>query len=278
MRKNILLPTDFSDNAWSAAQYAFKLYKHVDCTFYFLHSSNLPVVAMQNVSNKLGRIVGENTKKELMALSRLAKETNANPKHEFKTILSIDDLHEALETYISRMNVDLIIMGTKGATNAQERFFGSNTVNIIQKIKSCPVLAIPDNYKFAVPKEIAFPTDFNRVYGDELQPLKELASLYDSNIEIVHLNKTDDITELQDQNLDGLKEALKDFVCSLHWVPEYNTKNQGIKDFLEHNKTDILVMINYKQGIIERLIKEPVIKNIGIHPIIPFLVIPSQGK
>ncbi|WP_299528057.1 universal stress protein, partial [uncultured Lutibacter sp.] len=35
--KNILLPTDFSENSWNAIKYALELYKKTACNFYLLH-------------------------------------------------------------------------------------------------------------------------------------------------------------------------------------------------------------------------------------------------
>jgi hypothetical protein len=68
-KTNILLPTDFSDNAWSAIVYAFKLYEEEDCAFYFLHSTKIKESGM---SDKLLRVMNENTKKELIELTEMA--------------------------------------------------------------------------------------------------------------------------------------------------------------------------------------------------------------
>ena len=38
MRKNILIPTDFSENAWNALSYALNLFKDEKCTFYLLNA------------------------------------------------------------------------------------------------------------------------------------------------------------------------------------------------------------------------------------------------
>lgn len=43
-------------------------------------------------------------------------------------------------------NIQLIVMGTKGAKGATGFFMGSNTANITQKIKNCPVLAVPEEF------------------------------------------------------------------------------------------------------------------------------------
>jgi hypothetical protein len=39
--KNILLPTDFSDNSWNAIEYAINFHKNDTCTFYLLHTNSL---------------------------------------------------------------------------------------------------------------------------------------------------------------------------------------------------------------------------------------------
>ncbi|WP_339627017.1 universal stress protein [uncultured Winogradskyella sp.] len=274
MQKNILLPTDFSDNAWSATVYALKLYKDQLCTFYFLHSSKLKMSTMSSMSNKLIRVMAENAIKELTMLKEMAENTDANPNHKFEIILSSNDLYDAIETTIKKHKIDLAVMGTKGATKATNILFGSNTVNVIKKIKGCPVMAIPDEFDFVVPKDIAFPTDFNRFYGAELLPLKQLAELYNATIRILHIHKQDDITDVQDYNLEQLKLSLEDYPHSFHWMPDYDNKDEIIKDFVDELGINILVMINYQHSFIERIIKEPVIKNLGNQLTIPLLTIP----
>ena len=77
MRRKILLPTDFSDNAWNAAVYALKLFKDEVCTFYFLNSTSIKVSTLSNLSNKLLRAMQDDAKKELLALKDLAETSNA---------------------------------------------------------------------------------------------------------------------------------------------------------------------------------------------------------
>jgi len=275
MRKHILLPTDFSDNAWIAALYAFKLYEAETCTFYFLHSSIIKGSTKSSMSSKLTRVMTENAKNGLAEVKAKAENNHANANHQFETILSAYDLKDSLESIIKKQKIDMLIMGTKGATKAEDIIFGSNTVSIIQSVKDCPVLAIPDEFKFEKPEKIAFPTDFNRSYGDELQPLKELASLFDSKIEIVHINKDHDISEAQDYNLDQLKAALKNITHNFHSMPSEGSKERGVTHFIEKFDINMLVMINYPHSFIESFMKEPIIKKLGFKSSIPFLVIPG---
>ena len=89
--KNILLPTDFSDNSWSAIVYALKLYNDEVCTFYFLHSTTLGVTTMTNLSNKLTTTIHETALKELLELKEMAENSDANSNHRFEIILSSND-------------------------------------------------------------------------------------------------------------------------------------------------------------------------------------------
>lgn len=276
--KQILLPTDFSDNSWSAIVYALKLYANETCTFYFLHSwSFLESTSRTYITSTYVDQLKEKSIKELNELKGRVEVVNKNPNHTFQVIHTSEVLQDAIETAIKKYSIDMIIMGTKGATGAKEFFFGSNTVNTIQKIKQCPILIIPDGLDFVEPKQITFPTDFKRFYGDEILELIQLSSLYNSQIRVLHINKEDKLTDLQIDNMGVLKKYLKNNAYSFHWMPDYAKKSETIHDFIEELEINILVMIKYKHNIIENIINEPVIKKLGFQVTIPFLVIPSAS-
>ncbi|WP_458626114.1 universal stress protein [Winogradskyella sp. PC D3.3] len=277
MKRSILIPTDFSDNAWNAIVYALKLYKDEECTFcflnsfYFLNSTERTYITTHYVED-----LEVNSLKELAELKEMTEEANINPNHNFETISSNEPLHLAIEKVIKSHGIDMVIMGTKGATKAKEIFFGSNTVHVIKKMKLCPILVVPDEFDFVEPKQIAFPTDFNRFYGEELYPIKRMAELYNSKIRIVHITKKKNLTAKQDYNLSMLKVYLENYPHSFHWMPNYASKTQEINDFIKDLEIDILVMINYEHSLIEGFINEPVVTKIGFNPIVPFLVIPCS--
>lgn len=275
MKKNILIPTDFSDNAWNAFVYALKLYADLECTFYFAHSIKMKIPTMADFSNKLKTSLRVKAMKELLELKEMAINSNLNPNHEFEIILSEDHLHTAIKSAISKYRIDLVVMGKKGATSSNDVFFGRTTIATLKNVRRCPILIVPDEYDYEIPKQIAFPTDFNRFFDNkELKPLKDLAELNDSKIKIVHINVEPHLNEIQQYNYVMLKDFLKDFEHSFHWMPDYTTKTEEISEFIIDLKIDILVMMNYKHNILESIINEPVIKKLGTNPIIPFLVIP----
>ncbi|WP_242158928.1 universal stress protein [Aestuariivivens sediminis] len=276
MKRKILLPTDFSDNAWNAIIYALKLFKHEFCTFYLLNSTFIQISTLSYFSNKLLKSIEQDALKSLMDLEELAESTNANCNHDFQIILSQENLNTALKKAILEWDIDLVIMGTKGATGAREVFFGSNTIHVINNLKNCPVLIVPETYDFLVPVQIAFPTDYNRFYSDkELRPIKLLADLYDAKIRIMHINAEENLNDIQEYNLNKLKQYLDHYDYSFHWMPKYGNKEMEINDFIRELDINILAMVNYKHNFMEKITHEPVIKKIGYHCKIPFMVIPE---
>ncbi|MGK0412103.1 MAG: nucleotide-binding universal stress UspA family protein [Polaribacter sp.] len=276
MQKKIVLPTDFSDNAWNAIIYAIQLYANESCKFYLLHSMKMKASTMSNLSNRLLSTIRNTAIKDMLELKQMIERVNANANHSFEIIISDKNLKEALESAIKMHQIQMIIMGTKGAGRATEYFFGSNTVNVINKVRLCPILTIPNIFDFTEPKKIAFSTDFNRIYKEkELVPLKELADLYNSDINIVHLNNEVHLDEFQEYNSKILENYIKEYKYHFYWIPNYAKKAEDINDFIKEQKINMLVMVNYKHSFIEKITKEPVIKTIGFHPVVPFLVIPE---
>ncbi|MBR9915453.1 MAG: universal stress protein [Algicola sp.] len=276
MKKHILLPTDFSDNAWSAIVYALKLFKDESCTIYFLHAANLHLSAMSTSSNTHLKTILDNAVTELLELKSMAETVNCNANHQFEIITSKDQLLEAIEMAVKTYQIDLVIMGTKGATGAQEFFFGSHTVHVLTHLNDCPILVVPDEFDFVPPKQLAFPTDYKHFFGaQELNHLKQFAALYDSKIRVVCILEDGTLTELEAYNKSQLDNYLMNYDHSFHFMPKYSKKTKEINDFIKALDIDLLVIFRYKHNMIERILKEPVIKKIGFQPLIPFLVIPN---
>ncbi|WP_417371664.1 universal stress protein [Gelidibacter japonicus] len=278
MRHHILLPTDFSENAWSAALYAIRMYAKVPCTFYFSHAWTFVNTGSRTYISPSYIDTLQNTSKEqLETLKQRAQFVSPHSEHEFKTIFSEDFLSESIKTAIKDHAIDLVVMGTKGATGAKEFLLGSNSVNVIKKVKLCPILLVPHKYEYAKTDRIAFATDFKRPYGDEILPLISLAKLQKSNLEILHINGPDDLTEKQQVNLNTLTQLLKDQPHNVHWIPEIGTKEEIISAFIEENNINLITMINYEHSFLEYILNEPIIKKMGYHSLIPFMVIPHQS-
>ncbi|MEB8346636.1 universal stress protein [Flavobacteriaceae bacterium KMM 6898] len=282
--KNILIATDFSEDAWNAAKYAIELYKDVDCVFYLLNtytpakaSGSFMAEALEG--HNLEDVIKSNSENGLNRIVEQINESIKYPNHSFKTISSFNVLVAAIKEIVNREKIDLIVTGAKGATGLEEVFMGSNTVQIIKSVKNCPVLAIPKDFHFSALSEIAFATDFNRFYTiSELLPLVEMAKTFKATIRIVHVQyKIRELTEIQQFNLNMLCKYLNGVEHSIHTVTELNSVSKTLEAFSEDLDIHLLAMLNYQHSLMENLTKEPIVNRLVFHSNIPLLVIPELG-
>lgn len=280
--KRIILPTDFSDNAYNAIRYALNLFKKDDCTFYLLHTYTPAIYQADYILHSpgqigLGDIYQESSQTQLDQLQSKIEGEFKNPKHRFMTISAFNILvDEVLET-IENEKADLVVMGTQGATGAKEIFLGTHTVHVIKKA-TCPVIAVPSGFDYEKPKEILFPTDYEVDYQEEqLKELMEIANTHMSSIEVMHVATGYELTDRQLENKQKLDAILGKTAHLFHNLPNQSVID-GINNFQMKKRMNLLVMIQNKHTFLERLFIEPVIKKVGFHVNIPFMVIPPARK
>ncbi|MGJ8731603.1 MAG: universal stress protein [Cellulophaga sp.] len=279
--KNILLPTDFSENATNAISYALELFKNESCTFHIL---NTYVPAIPH-----SRFMAENSKTLVLekdtetasknGLKKTIERINLkhkNPLHNYSTISSFDLLTHEVIDIIKKENIDFVISGTKGITNFKRVFVGANTMRIVNAIKDCPVLAIPNNYNFQKPKQLVLATDLKRSLSPEaLQAILFIAQMYNSTVHILHLKTDTTLDDFQKSNLKIVQNCLASVQLKLHLLPFYANKSEILSQFIKDYAIDTLALVYNNRSYLEELIQEPVLQQADHHTKIPLLVLPS---
>ena len=278
--KNILLPTDFSENSWNAISYALHLFKDEICKFHLLHPYtpivyHVEYVMVSTSQFDLADVIREQALKSLKDFETRIQETFNNPKHHFESKAVFNTLTLEISVQVKENKIDYVVMGTKGATGAKEILFGSNTVHVFKQVK-CPVLAVPDGFKFEPSLDILFPTDYEIDYQNkQIQPIVELSKSYQSTVHVLNVSYGKDLTEEQKRNMAKLGSLFKNITSRFHSVKNQEI-TKAISDFQNKTRIDLLVMINNKHSFFENLFFKSTINQIGFHLNIPFLVIPSK--
>ncbi len=280
--KTIILPTDFSKNAYNAITYALKLFKDEPCRFYLLNTYTPAIYESEYILHSpgqigLGDIYQSLSMENLEDLKKKLEGEFKNPKHTFVTHSVFNLLVDEVCHLAAREEVDMIIMGTQGATGAKEIFLGSHTVHVIKKAP-CPVLAVPAGYAYEEPRAILFPTDYEVDYQHtRLSILMEIAAMHKSAVHVLHVSTGYELTEKQEKNKGGLSRMFTAHTHEFHDIPSQEIID-GINGFKAKKKVDLLAMVQNKHTFLERLFIEPVIKKIGFHVTIPFLVLPHPNE
>ncbi|MGB5459442.1 MAG: universal stress protein [Eudoraea sp.] len=279
--KNVLLLTDFSNNAWNAIFAALKMHEHMECHFLLLNTyePSFANILGDKSKERLGVIydsLAKNSSIELDKILQYLEKNHANKNHTFEKRSVSNDMVNAVKEICNEKDIDLIVMGTKGATGAKEIFMGSNTVELIKMINSCPIFAVPSEHDFKGLNKILFPTEYTRPYTKyELKPLTELATTWNSEILIVHIAQEFSLNDEQLSNKKVLIKRLGNVEHSFHNVEIEVSVADSISKFAIESRADIIVLINYKHTFIEKLTREAVVKKVGFHTQIPLLVLPQ---
>ncbi|MDB4264555.1 universal stress protein [bacterium] len=274
----ILLPTDFSKNSLTAIRYALNLYKDIKCTFYLLNSYMPPVYHTEYLMGSpaqigLGDIVQENSINNLDNLKKKLEKDFENPLHTFITHSALNVLSSEVTRTVEAEDIDIVIMGTQGATGAKEILFGTNTVHVIKNSK-CPVLVIPSGFEYEAPGQILFPNDFEvELNKNSLSQLLKIVNTHVSQVNVMHVYTGDDLNPVQLKHKEKLEKVLSKNAL-FHEVSS-NEIIAAINTFQVKQKINLLVMVQNKHTFFERLFIEPVIKKIGFHVTVPFMVIPQ---
>jgi nucleotide-binding universal stress UspA family protein len=273
--KTILVPTDFSKAAGNAAEYAIHLAKDINAQVLLYHVYHVPVPASGEVAvmiitpEELQKDSEKQLKKEA---ARLKKKTGVDVKYKAKMGLAVDAILE-------EENASFIIMGMRGASKLSEALMGSITTDTLRKANT-PVIVIPENASYKRPAKIALACDYNPLNNSHtLDLLKDLLSTFGSILLVVNIKrKKDEEVKLQEAVAGVKLENELDNVEHYYFFPEKEDLVEGINEFIENHKADMVAVIPHHYNLVERLFHKSISKKMAFHTQVPLLVLPENNK
>ena len=277
MRRKILLPTDFSKNSIRAINYARELYKNEGCDFYLLN-------VFSATSNILQSLLNLESGSELYETARLNSENglakvydiitmsdSQNPRHHFDVISEFNNVVEAIKYVVDQKDIEIIVMGTKGETHSRSTAFGSTAIYVMEKVRNCPILVIPENAKIELPKEIVFPTDYKTNYKRrELIYLIDIAKKNDATIVVLHVEEANELDKYQKENKKLLEEILQGTNYKFQTL-SHSSVLAAVNVFVESRASDLVAFINKKHTFFGSILTNAMVKEISFHLNVPIL-------
>lgn len=263
----ILIPTDFSDHAQNAIDYAIYFFEKEPCTFYILHAHVIVPSAAEtrtDAENHLKRIVQK------------LEENKGECAHHFEWLLIADIPISAVNASLIDLDIDYLFMGTRGRTAFSEIFMGRTAIDIIKHVPSCPIFAVPSEILYIPPTEIFFATDYKRpLQHMELEPILKVCRLWLASINVIHLKTEKELTETQVLHKLAFRNHLKEITHRFIEVKTKSSFSTALGNLVEENKqVGLLVLMNTKHSFLEELLRAPTLKKVVFSSKIPLLLLP----
>lgn len=269
----ILVPTDFSEQAMGGALYAAHLAKELNAELILLHVIHVEtptmvhvIAATQVIENEITENVLEKGKSLENALLTKVPDIAIS----FKSIHGFP-IEDMIQEFAIQNHIDLIVMGSKGASGIKKVIFGSNAVALINT-STIPTLLIPEFSQFRRWQTIIYATDIHHV-DDEVRKIIPFAKHFDATIQILHILSPD--SEEKMEALEIQNELVKQLKYSkLKFQIIYNKEIvEGIDNYVAEMNSDLLVLFTHRHTFFENVFGKSVTREIAFHNHIPLLVL-----
>lgn len=280
--KKILVPTDFSDNASKAVEYAVELASRTNTEIILLNAFAAvdgSLSPAKGVLEEYNNRIMADAKEKLKVLKE-----NIEKKSAIKVYTKFINggIRESILKSAEEENADLIVMGTRGASGINRMLWGSTTASIIGT-STIPVLAIPHRAEWRGIKNILFATRQFTTDDKTFIPVLELAEMESALVHVAVFTDTDDKDLANYLDHSRLLIAYQETLPSKYKQVKFKTEHlegkefdDTIKKYIKEYTIDLLVMTTHKCGFWDRIFNRSMTRSMAYHTKIPLLAIPAE--
>ena len=264
--KRILIPTDFSHCAKVAVQTGMDWAARTGAAVILMHDIDIKSYKQLEEPEKENAI--ENAGILLKALE------DEYPDIPVTRIISAEGLFESIPKVIEEYPIDLMVMGSHGASGKNEFFIGSNTQKIARLVH-CPILVIKDPLEKLDFDNVVFASTFNE---SEESVFKKFLSVVQEFKPVVHLvaintgSFFDAPVSLTIDAMENFKSLAAPLECKVHLYKDF-TVESGIRHFANEIKADLIGLSNHQRKPLKRMLTGSTVEAIINHAHVPVLSI-----
>jgi len=281
--KRILVPTDFSINAHNAFKFALHVADRFNASISTVHIGDpvnsykdyAPETLLQKMESEMEKEF-EKYQKEAQVL-RQSAENESMTRVQINHILREGHFIPEVLDVLAQNDYDLIVMGTKGASNVSKVLFGSNTTKLIAKAP-CPVLVIPDKSQYVGFPQIAYAMEMKWKKDFAIEIALDWAQRFNGNLDCFTIERNGS------KNWERLEEMINSF--RFEFRKHTNLKFElvddkdfywGIHNFMRFRTPDLLVMVYKKLGIIDKFLLDRKVRDVALGTEKPLLVLKEKA-
>lgn len=273
--KNILVPTDFSENCNKAADLGIKMAKLYNSEIHFFHLIQTPVDWVKLDKQKEKRYP-ETLKKIGSAKSALRElEKKAEKEHlKCQTFLQYQVGTKNILKHSGHFDHDFIITGSSGTKGTVRELLGSNVEEIVRK-SDVPVIVVKEDEVSFPFKNIVFVSDFEEDVSEAFKHVISIARKCNSHTRLLRVNTKTDTNSIE-AGLNPIKTfvekfpELKNYSMFVNNEPSVET---GINTFLNYEPADLIAMCTHGSTGFLSLFSKSIAEGVANHSTLPVMTI-----
>lgn len=272
--KKIIVPIDFSEYSEYALETAASIAKKHNCELIVLHMLELSNAVYTASRSSIGeeavfylKLAEQKMSKFLDRPFLEGLEITPVIKH-FKVFKEINEI-------VDEQQIDLIVMGSHGASGVKEVIIGSNAEKVVRHSK-IPVLIVKQNPILVEFNTAIFASDFSEEAIEAYLKAKTVFDKLDATMNLIYINTPDtsfkssvEIDRLVSgflKKADGNLESLPD----VHVVSDYSVE-QGILNFAKNIGADLIGVATHGRKGLSHFFEGSISEDIANHSTLPVM-------
>ena len=243
--KRILVPTDFSKHAEYALRVAAQIAKKNNSEIYLLHMLELPHQGSDAISS--GSAIPQIMFFKEMAINKLETlmESDFLEGTNVSEIIQFEKAFDGIMEISKKNSVDLIVMGSHGASGYEEMFIGSNAEKVVRS-SEVPVLIIKNETEEFKANKLVFASDFSDEIKKPFAKLIEFATIFNSHLDLVMINTPNSFksTAVAEKIMTDFLEGTNFTNYSTHIYNDVNIE-KGILNYSSSVDADLIGMCTH---------------------------------
>jgi nucleotide-binding universal stress UspA family protein len=258
MRKDIVIPVDFSETSLNAARYAAAMVSGRADAHVILYNMFDEEKKADTAMHYLESLKTEMQEKGVASVECVAELG--------------DDLIDSLGRLAYQKTAELIIMGITEKDEWKQMLFGSNTLKMAER-NICPVMIVPADADFTGIQNILLASDFKDV--EETTPvlaIKTVLEMFNAALHIVNVDNRHYVTLTEEylSERDKMRELFNDFNPEFYFIG-MNDFQDAITQFTRDKNIDLIIIIPKSHSFIDGLFGSSHTKKLAFHSPVPLL-------
>jgi len=276
--KNILVPIDFSENADKALTAAKEIASKTGANLTILHAYQPYVADISIPVSESSLPIYEEMENSYKTQFDGYVDTAINEGYEAIGMWETDGIHSAILRQAKEIDADLIVVGRTGRGGFVDKLIGSSATDIALDAK-CPVLIIPPQVGAISFRKVVYATQLEYEETDILREVLDLVKKLNADLSFVKISTLEQPNIQSDNQYIEQMTNVLGIPASDIVVRKGGSVLDGIEDYCDEVKADLLVVSTRERGFLERYIINPSItKKLVVDTHVPLLVYHMKGN